>query len=268
MGTIARFSTTSFLTIAWVNAALAASFSISDGGTSGTNQLWNISLVPNSAASAAVEMGIKFQGGSILSVLNNAAVFDRMNPGQNPFTGTITDGISIHSVMGTDDAAFASLGSVPLPSLAAVLVATVETNAAGTLTLGGQDHNGQFIGARVAQLSQNSDGLTASLTINPTTGFPADFDSDGDVDGDDLAQWQGDFGLNGDSDADNNGLSDGTDFLIWQRSFPSPASQATLVGVPEPASATGWLVLGLIGAIRRQRIGRDTCGTRRGGSHR
>jgi len=65
----------------------------------------------------------------------------------------------------------------------------------------------------------------------------ADFDSDGDVDGNDLAQWEGDFGLNGMSDADSDGDSDGADFLAWQRQFSSSAPQiATLQAVPEPTS--------------------------------
>src|SRR5262249_27045860 len=51
---------------------------------------------------------------------------------------------------------------------------------------------------------------------------PGDFDEDGDVDHDDLVQWRGDFGANGDSDADEDGDSDGADFLIWQRQIGSP----------------------------------------------
>ena len=46
---------------------------------------------------------------------------------------------------------------------------------------------------------------------------PGDFDGDGDVDGADLAQWEGDYGVNGESDADSDGDSDGQDFLEWQR---------------------------------------------------
>ena len=48
--------------------------------------------------------------------------------------------------------------------------------------------------------------LTVDYTILP---LPGDFDDDGDVDADDLAQWEGDFGLNGDADADFDGDSDG-----------------------------------------------------------
>ncbi len=44
---------------------------------------------------------------------------------------------------------------------------------------------------------------------------PADFDNDGDVDGNDLAQWEDNFG----ADADSDGDTDGADFLAWQRQF-------------------------------------------------
>ena len=47
----------------------------------------------------------------------------------------------------------------------------------------------------------------------------ADFDADGDVDGTDLAQWEGDYGQNGDSDANGDGASTGLDFLAWQRQY-------------------------------------------------
>lgn len=64
----------------------------------------------------------------------------------------------------------------------------------------------------------------------------ADFDGDGFVDGADLAQWQSDFGSNGESDSDGDEDSDGADFLAWQRQFgegvpPVAGSSA----VPEPA---------------------------------
>ena len=62
--------------------------------------------------------------------------------------------------------------------------------------------------------------------------MPGDFDEDADVDGEDLTQWQGDFGLNGSSDSDDDGDSDGADFLNWQRTFgvgqPAPAISSTV----------------------------------------
>jgi hypothetical protein len=63
--------------------------------------------------------------------------------------------------------------------------------------------------------------------------FPADFDEDGDVDGDDLVQWRGDFGLSAFSDADSDGDSDGADFLVWQQHLGSLSTLAA-TSVPEP----------------------------------
>jgi hypothetical protein len=73
------------------------------------------------------------------------------------------------------------------------------------------------------------------FTVLPA--FTADFDDDGDVDGDDLVEWQGDFGVNGLSDADDDGDSDGADFLAWQQQLGSgsPATPAS-GAVPEPAT--------------------------------
>jgi len=81
-----------------------------------------------------------------------------------------------------------------------------------------------------------------SLRVVPV--FAADFDGDVDVDGDDLVQWQGDFGENAMSDADNDGDSDGADFLTWQREVGSPAA-TPVVEAPEPAGAS----LGVIALV-------------------
>jgi hypothetical protein len=65
-----------------------------------------------------------------------------------------------------------------------------------------------------------------------------DFNGNGTVDEDDLAQWEGDYGINANSDADEDGDSDGNDFLIWQRNVsPAIGSATTGTAVPEPASA-------------------------------
>jgi hypothetical protein len=68
----------------------------------------------------------------------------------------------------------------------------------------------------------------------------ADFDRDGDVDGADLTKWKGDFiAQNGNSDANDDGVTNGSDFLIWQRQLGNDATPATdaVSAVPEPASA-------------------------------
>ena len=69
------------------------------------------------------------------------------------------------------------------------------------------------------------------------TVVPGDFNGDGTVDGDDLSQWEEDFGINADSDADDDGDSDGNDFLIWQQNVNLPGGLAAAsTAVPEPAS--------------------------------
>jgi glucose/arabinose dehydrogenase len=68
-----------------------------------------------------------------------------------------------------------------------------------------------------------------------------DFNRDGLVDEIDLAQWQDDFGLNGDSDADGDGDSDGRDYLVWQRQFG--VTEPLMAAVPEPATVVLLFVL-------------------------
>jgi GH35 family endo-1,4-beta-xylanase len=77
----------------------------------------------------------------------------------------------------------------------------------------------------------SDDGLALEVTLPLLAG---DFNADGRVDRDDLLQWQGDAGVNADSDADNDGDSDGADFLIWQRELGAELPSVTLV--PEPAA--------------------------------
>jgi hypothetical protein len=75
----------------------------------------------------------------------------------------------------------------------------------------------------------------------------ADFDGDGDVDHEDLVQWQDDFGQNGNSDADGDNDSDGGDFLAWQLENGSGVGAAPISkAVPEPASC-GLLILAAAG---------------------
>ncbi len=94
------------------------------------------------------------------------------------------------------------------------------------------------------------------LTVNT----PGDFDGDHDVDADDLAQWEGDYGLNSDSDSNLDGRSDGLDFLAWQQQLGNGVVPLTAVAtaVPEPAAMVLMLVstLALIGG-RYQRFERS-----------
>ncbi len=73
----------------------------------------------------------------------------------------------------------------------------------------------------------------ATEVVDPILG---DFNGDLVVDGADLLQWAGDYGINANSDANEDGRSDGLDFLIWQQNFTSTSSLETLASVPEPHS--------------------------------
>ena len=89
-------------------------------------------------------------------------------------------------------------------------------------------------------------------TLSTTMVLAGDFDSDGDVDGDDFLVWQNGFPISVgaallDGDADADGDVDGEDFLIWQNNFPYPA---TLSSVPEPNSLV-LLALGGLMMLRR-----------------
>jgi hypothetical protein len=74
----------------------------------------------------------------------------------------------------------------------------------------------------------------------------ADFDADGDVDGNDLATWQTAYGVTSAGDATGDGETNGADFLAWQRQFTGEAElMAVSVAVPEPG-VTIMLLIGLL----------------------
>jgi len=80
---------------------------------------------------------------------------------------------------------------------------------------------------------------------------PGDFDGDGDVDGADLNQWRGDFGVDAQSDADGDGDTDGSDFLVWQQNLSAGLASPAAAAVPEPAAAL--LLMAAVWAVRSSR---------------
>jgi len=97
-----------------------------------------------------------------------------------------------------------------------------------TVTVGGIE--------RVLTATLGDDGLVLDVVL-PI--LPADFDTDGDVDADDLAAWQAGFAsgtTRAAGDADGNGIVDGGDFLQWQRQFGIVTTSSALATVPEPST--------------------------------
>ncbi|MCH2113944.1 MAG: SUMF1/EgtB/PvdO family nonheme iron enzyme [Pirellulales bacterium] len=92
--------------------------------------------------------------------------------------------------------------------------------------------------SRTFRNSVNPDGQVNFLGFRVASReLTADFDFDGDVDGNDLAEWNTAFGITSSADSDGDSDSDGGDFFAWQRSFYDVAPLAAqLTPVPEPAS--------------------------------
>lgn len=71
-----------------------------------------------------------------------------------------------------------------------------------------------------------------------------DYNLDGQVNNADLAVWNADYGSTTkvDADGNGNGIVDGGDLLVWQRTrgqnFGTPGAAPAVAAVPEPAAAT------------------------------
>lgn len=97
------------------------------------------------------------------------------------------------------------------------------------------------------QDTDNPVGYSMTFQLS-NTAIPGDFNGDSVVDGIDLAQWTGDFGVNDESDADNDGDTDGADFIIWQQHLGDGGAIST---VPEPSAAC--IAICMAAACKRRR---------------
>jgi pectinesterase len=84
-----------------------------------------------------------------------------------------------------------------------------------------------------------SDGWNPIIDVTPDPS--ADFDGDGDVDGQDFLVWQRGFGLeaqtdNSLGDADFSGVVDADDLTVWQEQYGSPMNDLAVAIVPEPST--------------------------------
>jgi hypothetical protein len=77
----------------------------------------------------------------------------------------------------------------------------------------------------------------------------ADFDRDGDIDGQDFLTWQRNFGaspaLQSQGDADFDGVVDADDLAVWQGAYGSPLLAVTAVPEPTTLYLTGLVLLSL-----------------------
>ncbi|RIK75936.1 MAG: hypothetical protein DCC67_14585 [Planctomycetota bacterium] len=114
-----------------------------------------------------------------------------------------------------------------------------------------------LISPSVSQMTGYTDNIRVYIGAVPTPTTNADFDADGDVDGDDLLRWQRGFGIAsgatlGQGDADGNGAVDAADLAAWKTKFGGPAVAA----VPEPAALAPAAVAAAACAAALRRPGR------------
>ena len=106
--------------------------------------------------------------------------------------------------------------------------------------LGSLYMSGNTWGDLAAPNAGNRDAFVARYML-PSL-LAADFDNDGDVDGDDFLLWQAGYAIDAGGDADGDGDTDGDDFLLWQAEYGTAGSGSRQpIGVPEPTAA--WLML-------------------------
>lgn len=79
----------------------------------------------------------------------------------------------------------------------------------------------------------------------------ADFNNDGFVNDVDLGIWKGAFGSAPDGDANGDLVTDGADFLVWQRQYTPPVGPFS--AVPEPTTLSlGGVGMAMLAAFRRR----------------
>lgn len=121
-------------------------FRVTNGGTNGPNLLWNVEVRPDVASfvantSLAVEVDFDFSENIIGATLDPFWNFQGINPGNNPFTGTETEGVVVDTV---NDTVFIAAGSELFTTADWKKLAAIETNStldnsfAGTLHWGGR----------------------------------------------------------------------------------------------------------------------------------
>lgn len=178
-----------------------------------------------------------------------------------PATAGFTAGLDLDSIVGSGDTARLATnlatfnGASTLPAGASrSFLATLDTAAAGSFaasyTLNFSDEN--IVGA--ANLGSLTLTLTGMVAAEPIS--TADFDGDGDVDGDDFLAWQRGLGSVGsaelgDGDANGDQSVDGLDLLVWQNQFAA-AGATPAIAVPEPRNLVEF-AMGLIPLIRQTR---------------
>lgn len=247
----------------------------------------DVSLFTQGQGSLAAEIGFEIAGSTFLDVSVDDAVWAFPMPGFNPFTDSITTGLSL-----AEEAVFVSLGSELVGDEVELLTITTAGSAATTLSWGGHaiqpGQPNSFVGGRLAQAGIKFDGIGGSLTagsgalgdcnadgvadfgdLNCVCGLATigslldvlgllrgDLDGSGGVQFADFLTLSRNFGVSGvgytSGDIDCSGAVDFADFLALSANF-GRSSDRSSTAVPEPASSLLGPLIAMLAWLRRDR---------------
>jgi hapalindole H/12-epi-hapalindole U/12-epi-fischerindole U synthase len=167
------------------------------------------------------------------------------------FPGYRIDLLAGETVIGSDDNSLLPDEGEFLTSTFDVTIGNAHDDENGQLTIRLVNLNNQDVDDPIVDLEVDFDNVL--LDASPLAG--ADFDADGDVDGDDLTLWQGAYDLDFTADSDEDGDSDGNDFLAWQRQYTGETSATVAAAaVPEPMSLLLLVPSAMVAALRVFRL--------------
>ncbi|MEX2093711.1 MAG: hypothetical protein WD971_13590 [Pirellulales bacterium] len=146
--------------------------SVSPLGLNGSNNReWAVDITPDPGllpGSMAVELAFAIDQTELLGVDVNTLAWDTENPGNNPFTGTVTDGLWLDLI---GDRTFGAFGSVIFAAPGPVRLFTIETLGGGaTIVRYGEAASGiPTKGDIIAQGGQSFTNYTGSVGVPEPT---------------------------------------------------------------------------------------------------
>lgn len=164
--TLASFAT---LCALWAQAAWAApGLSVTNAGIDvDDNQNWLVQVIPSSPpGSIAVELAFAIDDAELIDVDVNTAAWNHDNPGNNPFTGTVTFGLWLDLI---GDRTFGAFGSIAFSSGDPVELFTIKTSRdyPQTIRYGSAASGDPKLGALMADANGVTYGYTGSITAVP-----------------------------------------------------------------------------------------------------
>jgi hypothetical protein len=138
------------------------------------NREWavDIALDPiGGPTSVAVELAFAIDHTDLVGVAVNTAIWEAENPGNNPFTGTVTNGLWLDLI---GDRTFGAFGSAIIATFDPTRLFTIETLGSGLTTVRyGVAASGSDLGSIIATVDVYS-GYTGSVTVpEPASGLSA-----------------------------------------------------------------------------------------------